>query len=215
MGKKLPKMGTNTSSISGTSLADAIFSSTQQRVLGLLFGQPDRSFFTKELIDLAGAGSGTVQRDLARLQDSGLVTQALVGTQKHYRANPRSPIYEELVAIVRKTSGPIGVLRSALAPLANDILFALLYGSVAKGEARAHSDIDVLVVSDTLTLEPLFAALAPAETALGRTISPTLYTASEFRRRVAQRSPFITKVLGGDHVELLGVLDDVIGAGEP
>ena len=87
------------------SLADALFSGTQQRVLGLLFGQPERSFYATELINLAGVGSGAVQRDLASLSQSGLVTVKPVGNQKHYQANPASPIYDELCGMVRKTVG--------------------------------------------------------------------------------------------------------------
>lgn len=87
----------------GTGIADALFSTTQQRVLALLFGQPERSFFTNELIGLVGAGSGAVQREVKRLVESGLVTVTRLGSQKHYQANPATPIYEELRGIVTKT----------------------------------------------------------------------------------------------------------------
>lgn len=86
------------------SLADTLFSSTQQRVLGSLFGQPDRSFYATELI-AAGGGSGAVQRELARLEASGLVESSRIGNQKHYQANRQSPIFEELRGIVLKVSG--------------------------------------------------------------------------------------------------------------
>lgn len=88
-----------------TSLADALFSATQQRVLALLFGQPERSFFTNELIGLVGAGSGAVQREVRRLVESELVTVTRIGSQKHYQANPAAPIFEELCGIVTKTLG--------------------------------------------------------------------------------------------------------------
>lgn len=186
-------------------MADALFTATQQRVLGLLFGQPERSFFTKELIDLAGGGSGAVQRELARLQASGLVTQTLQGHQKHYQANAGSPIFAELRGIASKTlGGPAQVLRRALAPLAETLPLALLYGSAAKRSDTAHSDLDLLLVSDVLTLEQVYAALAPAEQQLGRPVSPTLYTPAEFRKRVVQRNPFLTRVLAGDTVALIG-----------
>jgi len=192
-------------------MAEALFTAGQRRVLGLLFGQPDRSFFTKELIDLSGIGSGVVQRELTKLLDSGLVLQSLHGNQKHYRANPDASIYDALVDIVQKTMGTAGALRSALLPLAEDIRFAILYGSVAKGSDHAQSDIDVLIVSDTLSLDRVFAALAPAEKALGRTISPTLYTAAEFIRRRKQSNAFLMRVLEGEHVVLLGAEDEVGG----
>ena len=86
-------------------LADALFTTTQQRVLGLLFGDPDRSFFANELITLTGSGSGAVQRELARLESSGLVTAKWLGNQKHYQANKDSPIYNGLWNIVQNTVG--------------------------------------------------------------------------------------------------------------
>lgn len=94
---------------SRTSVADALFTATQQRVLSLLFGQPERSFYTKELIELAGGGSGAVQRELARLQESGLVVQTVLGNRKHYQANPQAPIFAELCGIVARMLGPAAV----------------------------------------------------------------------------------------------------------
>ena len=106
LGIKMPKMGTiSKAPVERTSLSDALFSGTQQRVLGLIFGQPERSFYATELIGLIGAGSGAVQRELARLAQSGIVTVHPVGNQKHYQANRDSPIYAELCGIAQKTVG--------------------------------------------------------------------------------------------------------------
>lgn len=196
-----------------TSVADALFTATQQRVLSLLFGQPERSFFTKELIDLAGGGSGAVQRELARLQQSGLVVQTVLGNQKHYQANVQAPIFAELRGIVGKMLGPADALRQALAPIAAEVRLALLYGSVARRSDTAHSDFDLLLVSDTLTLEQVYAALAPAEQQLGRPVSPTLYTSAEFRKRLEQGNPFLTKLLAGNTIALIGDKDAVAAAG--
>jgi predicted nucleotidyltransferase len=195
------------------SVADALFTATQQRVLALLFGQPERSFFTKELIGLAGGGSGAVQRELSRLQRSGLITQTLVGNQKHYQANASAPIYSELLGIVSKMLGPAEVLREVLAPLADEIQLSLLYGSVAARRDTALSDIDVLLVSDSLTLEQVFFVLASAEKRLGRPINPTLYTPAEFRRRQVRGSAFLLKLLAGDTVALVGNRDEFVAAG--
>jgi predicted nucleotidyltransferase len=189
------------------SMADALFTATQQRVLALLFGQPGRSFFTKELIDLAEGGSGAVQRELGRLQHSGLVTQTLVGNQKHYRANAEAPVFAELCRIVSKMLGPAEILREVLLPVADDISLALLYGSVAGHRDTASSDIDVLMVSAGLTLEQVYEILALAERKLGRPVNPTLYTQSEFDRRLNQRNPFLVKLLAGELVTLLGSKD--------
>jgi predicted nucleotidyltransferase len=185
-------------------LADALFTATQQRVLGLLFGQPDRSFFASELINLARAGSGGVQRELKRLADSGLVTVFRVGNQKHYQANRSSPVFEELCGIVRKTVGLRDPIRDALMPLADQIEHAVLYGSIAKQTDTAGSDIDLLIVSDALILEDFYAALAPVEESLARRISPTLYTTREFERRRKEGNPFLKRLLAGEHIVLIG-----------
>ena len=210
---KVRKRAARADVAASVSVADALFTTTQQRVPALLFGQPERSFFTKELIGLAGGGSGAVQRELSRLQHSGLIRQTLVGNQKHYQANAEAPIHGELHGIVSKILGPAQVLREALAPVADEIQLGLLYGSVAGRRDTALSDIDVLLVSDSLTLERVFSALAPAEKRLGRPINPTLYTLAEFRRRHSQRSPFLLKLLAGDTVALIGNKDEFAATG--
>jgi len=190
-------------------IADALFSRTQQRVFSLVFGQPERAFGLSELIALAGSGTGAVQREVQKLLDSKLIVVITVGRQKRYQANQAAPIFQELRSIVEKTAGVPGRLRAALAPLADRIRLALLYGSVAKQTDTAMSDIDVLVVSDDLTLEEVFTALQDAERDLGRTVSPTLYTSDEFRRRRRSGHPFLIRVLDGPHVVLAGELDAV------
>ena len=188
------------------SLSDALFSKTQQRILGLLFGQPDRTFFTKEIIRNSGAGAGAAQRELARLEKSGLVRVTRVGNQKHYQANHAAPVFQEVRGIVMKTFGLAEPLREALQPLSRDIDLALVYGSIAKGEDHAGSDIDLLVVGDGLTLEQLFAHMSSVERFLGRRINPTLYTREEFRRR-RHRNAFLEKVLAGPTLALIGTVE--------
>ena len=207
------KSAPRTAAPAPASVADALFTGTQQRVLALLFGQPERSFFTKELIALTHGGSGAVQRELARLQASGLIVQTVLGNQKHYRANASAPIFAELCGIAAKTLGPADTLRRALLPLAGALHLALLYGSVAKRSDTARSDFDVLLVSDTLTLEQVYAALAPAEQQLGRAVSPTLYTLAEFRKRLHARNPFLTRLLAGVTVALIGDQHALAAAG--
>jgi len=187
-----------------TSLADALFSSTQQRVLAYLFGQPERSFFATELIGLAGGGSGAVQRELASLAQSGLVTVTRIGTQKHYQANPASPIYVELCSIARKTVGLAEPLREALAPLAKRIAAAFVFGSVAKRSDTAASDIDVLVLSDSVDYADAFAALQTAEAKLGRTVNPTVYTPADWRKKHRNGNAFVTKVAAQPKLFLIG-----------
>lgn len=187
-----------------TSLADALFTTTQQRVLALIFGQPGRSFYASELIERTGSGSGAVQRELKRLASSGLVTVKRIGNQKHYQANPDSPVFEELCGLVKKTVALADPIRAALAPLADRIQLALLYGSVAKGMDTATSDIDVLIVADGVTLEDIYSTLASVEADLDRKISPTLYTPQEFAERNSANNPFLARVLAGEHLVLIG-----------
>ncbi len=186
------------------SLADALFTTTQQRVLSLLFGQPSRSFFASELIELTRSGSGAVQRELKRLVSSGLVTVTRMGKQKHYQANADSPVFEELCGLVLKSVAMVDPIRGALEPLTDSIGVALVYGSVAKGTDRAASDIDLLIVADQVTLEEVYSALAPVEQDLDRRINPALYTSQEYADRIAAGNAFLTRVLAGEHIVLIG-----------
>jgi predicted nucleotidyltransferase len=190
-------------------LADALFSTTQQRVLGLLFGQPDRSFYATELISLIRAGSGAVQRELARLEQSGLVTVRRLGNQKHYQANPDSPLFGELCSISRKTVGLAEPLREALAPLAKKILAAFVYGSIAKRQDTAASDIDLMVVSDRVTYADVFAALEPLQSKLGRTVNPTVYRRQDLAQRQKKGNAFLTRVLAQPKVWIIGSESDL------
>lgn len=187
-----------------TGLADALFSATRQKVLRLFFLSPEREYSIKELIEQAEAGSGAVQRELARLVDSGLVQVNLQGRQKRYQANPDSPVYPELTSLVSKLLGPEQQVENALKPISDRVDLALIYGSVAKRTDHANSDIDLMLVSDTLTLEEVFEALEAAEINLSRTINPTLYTREEFRNRRANKNPFLSKVLEGQYILLKG-----------
>jgi len=203
----MPKMGTKstrTAETPHTSLASALFSGTQQRVLGLLFGQPDRSFYATELIHLAGVGSGAVQRELARLAHSGLVTVKPVGNQKHYQANPGSPIYEELCGVVRKTVGLAEPLRAALAPLAAQIKAAFVYGSIAKKEDTASSDIDLMLVSDTLTYGDAILALQDVGALLGREVNPNIFTPQDLAKRLKEGGSFVSRVMAQPKIWLIG-----------
>jgi predicted nucleotidyltransferase len=197
-------MGTR---VEAVTMADALFSRTQQRVLSLLYGQPERSYPLMELIELANSGRGAVQREVQRLTESGLVTVTAQGRQRVFQANRKAPIFNALREIVKKLAGIEGALRDALDPIVDKIDVALLYGSVAKRSDTATSDIDVLIVSDVLTLEDVFAALQGAEKELGRSVSPTLYSRDEFLKRRCSRQPFLSKVLAGDYVTLVGSLD--------
>jgi len=185
-------------------IADALFTKVQQRVLGVLFGNPGRSFYANEVIALAGSGTGAVQRELTHLEAAGLVTVTRVGKQKHYQANAAAPVFEELRGLVLKTSGLADVLRAALAPLAAQVSAAFVYGSVAKGQDTAQSDIDLMVVSDSLSYADLFAALEDSANRLGRPVNPTVYSQHELAKRVREDNAFLKRVLAQPKLWLMG-----------
>jgi predicted nucleotidyltransferase len=185
-------------------VADALFAKVQQRVLGVLFGNPGRSFYANEVIGLARSGTGAVQRELVRLEAAGLVVASRIGKQKHYQANQRSPVFAELRALVLKTSGLADVLREALTPVADKVRAAFVYGSIAKGQDTAASDIDLMVISERLTYADLFGALEDASAHLGRKVAPTIYSPKELARRRKQDSAFVTRVLEQPKLWLIG-----------
>jgi predicted nucleotidyltransferase len=198
-----PNMGTTTSS-NITSVADALFSKVRQRVLAVLFGAPDRSFYTNEVIGLAQSGAGAVQRELADLAAAGLLSVRKQGNQKHFQANSASPVFAELRSLVLKTSGLADVLRTALLPIAPQIALAFVFGSMAKQQDTAASDVDLLVVSDTLAYGDVFGALEAARQTLGRTINPALYTVADFKARRLGDNAFINRVMQQPKIWLIG-----------
>lgn len=207
LGSIVPKLGIFMMANSSTSLAGALFTLTQQKVLGLLFGQPDRSFFVTQIMELARSGRGAVQRELHRLESAGLVSVHMHGNQKHYQANRESPLFEELCGIVRKTVGLEEPLRAAVESLPGTVELALIYGSVAKRADTSASDIDLLIVADNLTLEDVYVALSRAEQLLDRKINPTLYTGKEFNQRRARGHPFLKRVMEGPVIVLSGSIN--------
>jgi predicted nucleotidyltransferase len=196
-----------------TALADVLFTPVQQRVLGLLFGQPERRFQSAELIRLAGSGTGAAHRLLTRLAETGLVTTERVGNQKHYQANPASPVFAELAGLVRKTVGLAVPLQAALAPLAGKIMVAFIYGSIAKGSDKAASDIDLMVIAkdrkDGLEYGVLYQALQEAEAALGRTINPNLMSRAEWQRKRAEGDSFAARIAAQPRLFVLGSDDEL------
>ena len=192
------------------SIAEALFSESQIRVLRWLFGQPERGYHLNELLRLTGLGSASLQRELKKLAVAGLLRSERVGNLRRFQANPESPVYDELVALTRKTLGVEPALRKALEPLTPKLDAAFIYGSVAKGTDRASSDVDVMLVGKNLTLGKVLELVVPLEAQLGRKINPTLLTQAEFNRRRAERDSFVNRVLAQPTIPLIG---DVPGPG--
>jgi len=194
-----------------TGLGDALFSGTQRRVLGLLFGNPARSYYARELIRLAGAGAGGVQRELGRLSQSGLVTVRSIGNQRHYQANPASPVFAELCALASKTFALADPLREVLLPLSPRIEAAFVYGSVARREDTATSDVDLMVIADKFSYGELLEALEPLSETIGRRVNPTVMSTREWAKRLHARSAFATRLMAQPKIWLIGS-EDVLRA---
>jgi predicted nucleotidyltransferase len=189
------------------SIADALFTRTQQRVLSVLFGNVSRSYYASEIIGRAQIGSGAVQRELARLEASGLITSERIGNQKHYRANERSPVFEPLRELVLRTTGLADVLREALAPLAPKLVAAFVFGSIARREDNASSDVDLFVVSDTVTFADLFGALESATPKLGRVVNPIVHSRLELTTLRRKKNSFIERVMDQPKIWIYGDAD--------
>ncbi|MBI4206687.1 MAG: nucleotidyltransferase domain-containing protein [Betaproteobacteria bacterium] len=191
----------------GSILASAdfapLFSKTRQALLGVLYTRADEAHLQEDLIHLAALGRGTVQRELEFLTRAGIVRRTVRGRQVYFQANPDCPIYPELKGLIVKTAGVADVLRSALAPLAERIAAAFIYGSIARGTERRGSDVDVMVIGEVSFAE-VTDALARTQEALGREVNPSVYPPAELRSKVAARHHFLKTVLNGEKLFLIG-----------
>jgi len=203
----VPIWGTNVT-IMGTfpapsSLGMLLFGKTRLAVLSLFLLQPERRLHFREILRLTGAGQGAAQRELAKLAEAGILLKTREGNLAYYRANRAHLAFTELRGLVEKTAGISAFLRTALLPLAQKIEQAFLFGSVARGEERAESDIDLMVIGD-VSFMAVVAAVAPLQESVGREINPTVFTASEFRKRLDQGDHFLSRVMQEDRVDLIG-----------
>jgi len=196
-----------------SSIGNVLFTKTQQKVLGLLYGRPGQSFYLNEIVRLSDMGKGTIKRELERMQAAGLILDERIGNQIHYRANKDCPIYDDLLAIVRKTFGVVDTVKSALKVVDESIDLAFIYGSVAKAEDSAKSDIDLLIVAGNLAYADVMELLADAEQSLGRTINPTIYTTEQVRARLDQKNTFLSRVMDQPKLWVKGDANDIIKPG--
>jgi predicted nucleotidyltransferase len=209
MGSNGPNTGPNP--LAPIGLASALFSSVQRRLLALIFMHPDKSFYTRQIVKALHSGTGAVGRELAKLEQSGLVSVERIGNQKHYRANRDAPIFHELQSIVRKTVGLHDPLKVSLAPFSNRIKAAFVYGSVARGTDTARSDIDLMVIGDDLTYSDIFPALQDAEKTLARPINPNIIDTAGWKKRLLDRDAFVTKISGEPKIFIVGLEEDLTG----
>ncbi len=203
-------MGT---SLKTSPIASALFNGTRMSVLALLFSHADEEFYLRQIVYAVGGGVGAVSRELKRLTDAGILHRRIKGSNVYYQANSECPIFNELKGLVMKTAGVADVIRSALATLSNRISFGFIYGSVAKGEERTTSDVDVMVVGD-VDFGEVIEVLDPIQQTLGREINPSVYTLKEFRKKLGKGHRFITSVVKGPIIMLMGDENEFRGPGE-
>lgn len=196
-------------------LLDLLFGSYRQRVLTLVLLHPDDAYHVRELARLTGTTAGTLHKELARLAEAGLLSREKQGNQVRYRANRDCPVYPELAGIFRKTSGAAVVLADALRTLKPAPVLALVFGSLARGEENARSDVDLLVIGNA-AFANVVKALDPAQESLMREINPVVYNAAEFARRVAGKDSFVANILSHPKLFIIGTERDLAKlAGHP
>ncbi len=183
--------------------ATLLFGVYRRDVLARLLLHPEQSVHVRELARALGKPPGTLLRELNALAAAGVLLRKPIGNQVHFQAAPDCPIYEELRGILKKTVGVADVLREALAPLAPKVRAAFVYGSVARGDERARSDLDVMVVGEA-SFGDVVAAFAPAQESLRREVNPNVYPTLEFRKKIAARDPFLKRVLAERKIFIIG-----------
>ena len=185
------------------SVGTALFGKTQRALLALFFGQPDQSFYLRQIVRTTGVGQGAAQRELARWVEAGMLVRTRRGNQVYYQANPASPVFPELKALTVKTAGVSEVLREALADLDDRIKVAFVHGSVACGTEQVGSDVDVLVVGG-VSFGEVASALHAAQERIGREVNPIVYTEQECRDKLRARHHFLTTVMAAQKLFLIG-----------
>jgi predicted nucleotidyltransferase len=188
--------------------ATVLFGSTRRRVLGWLLGHPDEAYYLRELVRHIGGAVGAVQRELELLTASGLVRREVRGKQVYFQANQKAAIFPELQGLFAKTVGLVDILREFLMPLADRTRAAFVFGSAARGELHASSDVDLLVVGD-VTFGDVINAIQGAERRLGRDVNPTVFSEDEFRTKVLEKHHFVTAVLSQPKMFVLGENDNL------
>ena len=189
-------------------LADVLFGRTRGAILALLYGHADESFYTRQIAREVNASVGAIQRELETLAKIGLIKRRSVGNQVFYQVNKDASVFPEMRGLVNKTVGSISVLRRALEPMSNQIFVAFVYGSVAREEETAQSDVDLMIIGKA-DLENVVSRLSGVEKTLGRAINPSVYSAAEFRSKLINGNHFLNTVIKAPKVFLIGGDDEL------
>jgi len=189
-------------------LSDVLFGQIRGGVLALLYGWADKAFYVRQIARHLHASAGAVRRELEKLAAVDLIVRTSLGNQVFYQVNQRHPVFFEMRALVNKTVGIFNTLHSALESLGNRISVAFVYGSIARQEERAGSDIDLMIIGD-IELDDVLVRLSEAETALSRAVNPTVYSIHEFKRKLEDGNHFLNAVVDGKKVFLIGNEDEL------
>lgn len=185
-----------------------MFSPYRRQLLARLLLRPDEQFHVRELERMTGISAGSLHRELKAMAQSGLLLREKVGNQVFYRADTDCPIYEELATIFRKTMGMTSLLHNALSGIAGKIEVAFVFGSMASGQQKAGSDLDVCVLGDVSLLE-VVKALSSVQETLRREINPVVMTAKKFAEQSVKQDRFVTRVLSEPKVFVKGNDDEL------
>lgn len=188
----------------GTSLLAPL----QEKILALVLHRPERQWYRSELARALGIPASSLQRPLVALCQAEILMSRPDGNRIYYQANIENPIFPELRGLLAKTSGLVGVLKTALETIAPKITVAFVYGSIASGEEGATSDVDLLIVGKA-GLRELAAPLRDAAMRLGREISPVVFSDAEFAAKVRTKTHFLRSVLDRPRLFVVGTEDDV------
>lgn len=189
------------------SLADALFSKTTKAVISRLFCHPDRSWHLRELARAANVSPTMLSREIDVLASAGIVMDERDGNRRRISANSNCPIFGELMGIARKTAGVADVIAEALSAI-EGIDCAFIFGSVARGEERPGSDVDVCVIG-LATHREVMSAMASIEESLGRPVNAIVYTPNEIRRKVADENAFVSRMLVAEKIFVMGGSDEL------
>ena len=191
-----------------TAPLDVLFPKTRQGILAAMFVRPEKSWYIAELARRMGVPSSSLQRELQELTGAGILKSHRQGRMAYFQPNTDSPLYPDLRGLLLKTAGLVDVLREALEPLAGQMRLAFVYGSMASGEQRGDSDVDLMVVGD-VSPAALAMPLRGARDALGREINPTVYSQAEFARKRTQNDSFLARVMAKPRLLVVGSEDDL------
>lgn len=195
------------------SAASLLFPASYRRlVLSLLLLRPERSLHVREIARLTRTTAGTLNKELMRLHEAGLLNRERVGNQVRYSANRSHQIYPELAGILRKTVGLADVLIEALTPLAGDVKVAFVFGSMARGSETTGSDVDLLIIGEA-DFGSVVDALHPAQQQLGREINPKVLSVPEWKAKLRSKDSFVSEIMAHPKIFLIGSDDELAELG--